>query len=114
MRFVPAVRTCLFEKYADFEGRASRSEFWWFDILLTGLYALSFLALRRWALAGAVVLVLLTTLIPYVAAMVRRLHDSGRSGLWLLLLLVPYVGVIVTVFLLIRGSWGEMSTVRIR
>ena len=73
------------KKYADFSGRASRPEYWWF-LLLT------FLA----SLIGGVLL--LALFIPSLAVTVRRLHDLDRSGWWAL---VPAAGLLVPAALLV-------------
>lgn len=91
MTFGESIRTC-FTKYATFDGRASRSEFWWF-VLFTFL-ASAAAGLISEALSG---LVSLATLLPSLAVGARRLHDTNRSGWFLLLWLVPLVGWIVLV-----------------
>ena len=102
--FADAVSTC-FSKYADFSGRASRAEYWWFTLF-------SFLAFFVTALvAGAAqeaalltVLVLLALILPSTAVTVRRLHDTNRSGWWLLLGIVPFGGLVLLVFALTAGE----------
>jgi len=93
MPIADAVKTC-FRKYGEFEGRASRAEYWWFflAVLLAGAAA-SVLSYRLYALVS------LITFLPLVAAGARRLHETNRSGWWQLLALVP-LGVIVVVVLL--------------
>ena len=91
-----AVRVC-FAKYFDFEGEASRSEFWWF-FLFTGVISVT-LALFSKTLSG---LFSLAVLLPFIAVTVRRLHDTNRSGWWLLIWLLPVVGWLVLAFLLVQ------------
>ena len=79
---------CL-RHYADFRGRASMPEFWYFVL---GLFLVLFLLLAvilgvsALCTVGAtsrryvVCLVGLPFVMPYLAVMVRRLHDCGRSG----------------------------------
>ena len=89
MNMQDAFLTCL-KKYADFSGRASRSEYWWFA-----------LAQMLVVIAASIVsdtlgtLVMLGLLVPMVAAATRRLHDAGRSGWWQLLTLIPLIGALV-------------------
>ena len=91
-----AVRTC-FAKYFDFEGEASRPEFWWFFLFVA---AVNFaLAIVSHTLSGVFGLVIF---VPLLAVTVRRLHDANRSGWWLLSWFVPIVGWIVLVFLLVQ------------
>jgi len=93
MPIADAVKTC-FRKYGEFEGRASRAEYWWFllAVLLAGAAA-SVISYRLYALVS------LITFLPLVAVGARRLHETNRSGWWQLLALVP-LGVIVVVVLL--------------
>ena len=97
MTFTESIKTCL-SKFADFNGRASRSEYWWYVlfIILTGA-VLS--AINR----NLAALFYLVTLLPSIAAAARRLHDTNRSG-WLQLIgLIPLIGWIIMIFLLIQG-----------
>jgi len=97
-----AVRVC-FAKYLDFEGAASRSEFWWF-FLFTGVVS-GVLALVSNTLSG---LFSLAVLLPFIAVAVRRLHDTNRSGWWLLICFLPVVGWFVLAFLLVQE--GDQPT----
>lgn len=86
MDFGTSLKTC-FSKYATFEGRARRSEFWWF-------YLAVFIA--SWIpVIGYVVSV--ATIIPSLAVGARRLHDTGRSGWNLLWMLLPVIGSILLI-----------------
>src|SRR5580765_179682 len=91
-----AVRVC-FAKYLDFEGEASRPEFWWF-FLFTGVVS-GALALVSKTLSG---LFSLAVLVPLIAVAVRRLHDTNRSGWWVLVSFLPVVGWLVLAFLLVQ------------
>lgn len=101
MTFQESIKIC-FAKYADFSGRASRPEYWWFIlfIILAGLA----ISLVSQELSG---LFTLGTLLPSIAAAARRLHDTNRSGWWQLIVLVPVVGFIVLVVLLAQEGKGE-------
>jgi uncharacterized membrane protein YhaH (DUF805 family) len=103
MPFGGAVRVCL-RKYADFSGRASRSEYWWF-ILFTLIVAT--IAASLDASGGVLVVAWLALVIPSLAVGVRRLHDTERSGWWLLIYFIPLVGwLVLLVFLASRGDSG--------
>ena len=91
--FFESIRKCL-TKYADFNGRASRSEFWWFALFV--VLCTSALELLNETLGGVF---LLAVLLPLLAVGARRLRDSGKSACWLLFLLAP-VGGIVTLGIL--------------
>ena len=78
MSFGESVRVVLFEKYATFKGRASRSEYWWwylFFVLIQSILNAAGLDV----LSGVFVV---AVLIPHIAVAVRRLHDIGMSGWW--------------------------------
>ena len=87
-----AVRTCL-TKYADFNGRAARPEFWWFVLaqFVVGLILNMVLPI----LGG---LFSLAMLLPSLAAGARRLHDMGKSGWWQLLGFIPIIGWLVLIY----------------
>ena len=85
MDFATAVRTCLTEKYATFQGRASRPEYWWFVLayvigaLVVGLLvAMTGFGFLQW-------IYVLALLSPGLAVGFRRLQDTGRAG-WLILI----------------------------
>lgn len=98
MTFIESIKTC-FRKYAEFSGRATRAEYWWFTLFV---WLVSFAAIAidcggfdqcgDW---GGVLgwLWTIATILPGLAVSARRLHDIGRSGWWLLLVLT-IVGII--------------------
>ena len=103
MSMVDAVKACL-TKYADFNGRATRAEYWWFFLaVLLGSAVASLITPRMYALFA------LLTLLPMMAVGARRLHDTNRSGWWQLLALVPF-GVILVVVFLIQNSTPAMGS----
>ncbi len=81
MTFSQAIAACL-SSYANFSGRASRPEFWWF-FLFQVLASLGASMIGDW-LNGVVVLALL---LPGLAVGTRRLHDIGKTGWWQLIML---------------------------
>ena len=104
MTFQESIRVC-FSKYADFNGKASRPEYWWFMLFV--ILASLALSMVGPLLAG---LFSLGTLLPSIAAAARRLHDTNRSGWWQLISFVPVVGLIVLiVFLAQEGKLQEPS-----
>jgi len=112
------------KRYAQFEGRANRREYWMFQLFLllaaTVVGALSmtvaFVAAvvlqadSSWMAGitiGALALVgllWLATIVPLVAVTVRRLHDCGQSGWLYLLALVPGGGLVILIFALLPGT----------
>jgi uncharacterized membrane protein YhaH (DUF805 family) len=89
MTFGESINIC-FKKYANFDGRASRSEYWWF-FLFTFLVSMATGIISE-ALSG---LFSLAVLLPSLAVGARRLHDTDRSGWFLLLWFIPILGWIV-------------------
>ena len=79
--FVEAITICM-SKFADFKGRASRSEYWWFYLFALLLTWGSMLVDSTQVLSGIINLVLIC---PVFAVGARRLHDTNRSGWWQLL-----------------------------
>ena len=108
MTFADAIKTC-FNKYADFSGRATRSEYWWFQLFFMLVY-LALMILSE-AISGMFAMLAvvfgLGMLIPATAAGARRLHDTDKSGWWLLLGLVPLIGLLLIYFLAIAGTSGD-------
>ncbi|EYT81711.1 DUF805 domain-containing protein [Streptomyces sp. NPDC003703] len=97
--------TDVFAKYAVFEGRARRQEYWMF-MLINFVIACALTSVEtgvgiRPALTGVYSL---AVLLPAMAAAVRRLHDTGRTGWWLLIALIPVAGAIVLVIYLADES----------
>lgn len=92
MTFQDAIRIC-FNKYADFTGRASRPEFWWFALfIILSAAALAYLS------ETILNIFLVATLLPLLAVGARRLRDSGTSTWWLFGLLIPVGGIIILGF----------------
>ncbi len=87
MTFQDSVKTC-FQKYATFNGRASRSEYWWFWLVCMVAGYIPYVG----------IVISLATLLPVIAAGVRRLHDTGHCGWWII---VPIVNL---VFLATKGQ----------
>jgi uncharacterized membrane protein YhaH (DUF805 family) len=102
------------KKYADFNGRARRSEYWLFALFvfvacivgftLAGVISASTKSGVLFALVmGAIVL---GTLIPHLAVGVRRLHDIGQTGWLMLLSFIPGLGIVLFVLFLLPGNNG--------
>ena len=113
MTFSDAVRTC-FEKYADFSGRARRSEYWFF-FLFTSLVSLAIslggdISASLFGDGQSRTSVILATvfelgmIVPELAVTWRRFHDIGKSGGAYFLGLIPLVGPILVLIFLCRNS----------
>jgi uncharacterized membrane protein YhaH (DUF805 family) len=114
-------------RYADFNGRSRRKEYWMFVLGLLIVYlALGMLVAvgaastpmgmeqgMAWSSVamlgmGLIFLVAFAVIIPAIAVQVRRFHDQDKSGWFVLLNLVPYVGgIIVLVFMCLEGTKGD-------
>ena len=109
MTFVESIKTC-FSKYAIFDGRASRSEYWWF-ILFISLITVGFEAVidrnsfnkSSFQDTAEVIglIVSLALFLPQIAVTTRRLHDVNKSGWWQLISftiigLIPLIVWLVT------------------
>ena len=92
MTFGDSIRIC-FTKYADFKGRATRSEFWWFMLFIVLVSVAT--SILSDVLSG---LFSLAVLLPSVAVSTRRLHDVNRSGWWQLVGLIPVIGWILVIY----------------
>jgi uncharacterized membrane protein YhaH (DUF805 family) len=111
------------KRYADFDGRAARAEYWWFVffqwlaliVLVIGAVTLSggFSSGGSepqpffWVLIVPVALAIIALFIPNVAVQVRRLHDQNVTGWLVLIFFIPYIGgLIALIFMCISGTSG--------
>ena len=105
MTFGESVSTCI-KKYFVFEGRASRSEYWWFQLIVSPSYFIS--TVFENDISYIFLGITLFTLIPAISAGVRRLHDTNRSGFFLLISFIPFIGGLILLFFLIpEGTKGK-------
>ncbi len=104
MNFTESIQTC-YKKFFDFSGRASKSEYWWFQLFNIIIYVLSLIFQRDLALLFSILIII--NLIPIYAAGVRRIHDSNKSGWFVLLSLIPIIGLYVLVLLIQDGTKGK-------
>ncbi|MEN9505037.1 MAG: hypothetical protein RI958_963 [Actinomycetota bacterium] len=96
MDLVKYWKVVVLERYATFDGRARRAEFWWFALANIVInIVLSILGEASGLFAVISVLYGLAVLVPGIAVGVRRLHDIDKSGWFLLLALIPIVGAII-------------------
>tara|TARA_Y100000992_G_C21145533_1_gene433561 strand:- start:238 stop:645 length:408 start_codon:yes stop_codon:yes gene_type:complete len=115
MGFTESLRTC-FEKYGNFNGRASRSEFWYF-VLFCFVYL--FIAGFFLGLSGvsdttfdiASLVLLIPIIVPSIAVSARRLHDINQSG-WMQCIFIPgfiadeFLGTGLIIYILTLGLWA--------
>jgi uncharacterized membrane protein YhaH (DUF805 family) len=102
----------IINKYAQFNGRANKTEFWQY-VLVYFLISIALSLLM--SIFGGVkilrvlfmilnVIVMLALIIPSLAVSVRRMHDIGKAGGWILVNLIPLIGLIWFILLAIKDS----------
>ncbi len=99
--FFESIRTC-FKKYSDFQGSASRSEFWWFFLFIV-LVASALVLINE--TVGEIFLII--TLLPFLAVGSRRLRDVGKNTWELLYLLLPIAGLVI-----LGLAWAQPSIIQ--
>ena len=98
----------VLQKYAVFDGRAKRSEYWLFmltHVIISIILGLIPLVLDWFVVVEVVYF--LALLVPVLAVGARRLHDSGKSGWLQLILLIPLIGWIIVIILMALPSDAE-------
>jgi uncharacterized membrane protein YhaH (DUF805 family) len=115
MSFAIAVKS-FWSNYTNFKGRARRSEYWFIQLFLVATniaVAVIDLALMNGDVerfianggGGIVGLIwIFATIVPALAVLIRRLHDTNRSGWWVLIGLVPLAGAIVLLVFTVEDS----------
>ena len=124
MTFSESIRTCL-AKATTWQGRAARSEYWYFVLfnfsclfvaaLIDRMLGTSFTfpdpttgELNSLFYGWVYVLVALALFLPNLAVLVRRLHDTNHSGWWYWIVLVPLIGaILLLVWFCSRGTNGN-------
>lgn len=108
-------KKAVFENYANFSGRARRSEYWYFilmNILIIVGMVLPSMALFSGMIGPVFIIVLvgyvLAMIIPTLALIARRLHDIGKSGWYFLVRFIPVVGPIW--FLILMCTEGNSGS----
>ena len=102
----------VLKKYAVFSGRARRKEYWLFTLcnsvinvvlMLIGTLLLSTIGASD---LGVIIpsIYSLAVLVPSLAVVVRRLHDTNRSGWYFFLNLIPLIGSIILLVFLVQDS----------
>jgi uncharacterized membrane protein YhaH (DUF805 family) len=101
-----SISTC-FKKYFVMEGRASKSEFWWFQLIWSSCFIINFIFESEtvsYFLLGIIIMIF----IPLFTVGVRRLHDTNKSGFYVLWSLLPFIGgVVVLAFMTGEGTKGK-------
>ena len=118
MAFADALTSVFRNNYGNFNGRASRSEYWW-SFLAIFLYGLVFQFVIIAAvivvpdLSGAIfglgIIVYLGLIIPALTVAVRRLHDTGKTGWLYLVLIVPCIGTILWIVWAVEDGQAHVN-----
>ena len=103
------------KKYAVFEGRSRRKEYWFFGLFNAIFSVVLVIADVLFGTSGGLSgpgflsgLYTLGVFLPALAVLVRRLHDTNRSGWWVLISFLPLIGVLVLLFFSLQeGQPGE-------
>ena len=92
----------VLKQYADFNGRARRTEYWMFILfnaifaiiatILDNVLGLNFSSEIRYGFFYLIYV--LATVIPGIAVAVRRLHDVDKSGWFYFIVFIPIIGAI--------------------
>lgn len=98
MNFGQSIAVC-FKKYGVFQGRARRSEYWWFQLFSAIVSCVPYLG---WIAA-------LGLIVPDLAVTWRRMHDLGRHGATALLQLIPIVGTIIVIIICSKDGQKEAN-----
>ena len=107
MTFGESVSTC-FKKYFVIKGRASKSEFWWFQLVWSASFFIMFIYEGSEQIQYFFIGIIVVIFIPLLTVGVRRLHDTGKSGFYYFWSLVPFIGsLIVLAFMLGDGTKGR-------
>jgi uncharacterized membrane protein YhaH (DUF805 family)/cold shock CspA family protein len=113
----------LTRNYANFQGRAGRREYWGYILFWTlAMIAVVSAGMASddsmgnldgsevpWLTVTLLVLILLASIVPWVAMLVRRLHDIGMAG-WFCLLILPFQFVLVPIGLLLVFVFGMIPS----
>ena len=110
---ITAFTSCM-KRYAQFRGRASRAEYWYFRlahlliVLVPGLIA-AVVTGEQYVVKIVVAIATLPFLLPLLAVQARRLHDRKLSAWWLLLCLLSYIGAIILMIISCLPSKDESN-----
>lgn len=104
----------VLKKYAVFDGRARRKEYWMFVlfniiaiVVLSGLDGAMGTYNMEYGLGTLSGIYCLAVFLPSLGVAIRRLHDTDRSGWWILVGLIPFIGgIILLVFMVLDSTPG--------
>ena len=99
MNFLESIQTC-YKKIFNYKGRASKSEYWWFQLYFTLFAILTFYYSENHSFGQALLIVWAFNNLPLLSAGVRRFHDMNKSGWTVLFALIPIIGALIVLGML--------------
>ena len=99
MNFLESLKTC-YKKIFNYRGRASKSEYWWFQLYFTLFAILTFYYSENHSFGQALLIVWAFNNLPLLSAGVRRFHDTNKSGWTILFALIPFIGALIVLGML--------------
>lgn len=108
--FSEAIKICTTKKFATISGRATRAEYWWFQLFIyLVMFLLILIGIHLEHNGGDIFMIIamiffFIMIIPNFCSRVRRLHDSGHSGWFLLWGILPYLGWLIVLIAELEGS----------
>jgi len=109
----------VFKKYAEFCGRARRSEYWYFELFNVGvlltLMVLDNFVIGVYNTSGSEIgllsgMYIIAIIVPSLAVTVRRLHDTDHTGWWVFINIIPIIGPLVLLYFTVQP--GQPGTNR--
>jgi len=105
--FGEAVSTC-FKKSVVWEGRAPRAEYWWFELAQVLILVAALIIDQILGTGVIYIIAAIALILPSLAVLIRRLHDTDRTGWWFWIMILPIIGtIVILVFTLIAGDEGD-------
>ena len=95
-----------FSNYVNFDGRASRSEFWYWTLFAILVAIVTQIIDTIIGIPATNIIASLGLLLLGLAVAARRLHDIDRTALWLLLLLTGIGGILLLIWDCFKGTAG--------
>ena len=107
MGFGEAVSVC-FKKSVVWEGRAPRAEYWWFELAQLLIIVAALIIDQIIGTGFIYIIAVIALILPSIAVLIRRLHDTDRSGWWFWIMILSIIGsIVILVFTLIAGDEGD-------
>ena len=106
MNFLESIQTC-YKKIFNYKGRASKSEYWWFQLYFT-LFAILTFYFENHSFGQVLLTLWVFNNLPLLSAGVRRFHDMNKSGWTVLFALIPFIGALIVLGMLAgNGTKGK-------